>query len=113
MPVKSSLILGSIALATALSVSSAGAAPVGFPGERHLAVEGRLVQEAYGGYPSHGWYPPHHRRHGYGLGYRPDYHGGYRRHWRPWHRYHDDRGWWRHRDHRRCMIEPWLCRRGY
>ena len=116
MLVKPRLILGSLAVAAALSVSSAGAAPAGLAAGRHdPALEGRLVQEAYGGYPGHGRYAPPYRRPAYGFGYRFGYHGGYWRHhhWRPWYRYHDDRGWWRHRDYRRCMIEPWLCRRGY
>jgi hypothetical protein len=117
MLVKSSFIFGSLVLAAAISVSSAGAAPAGLASERqHPAAGGRLVQEAYGGYPSQGWYSPHHRRHEYGLGYRSGYDRGHHHHWhhwRAWRRYHDDRGWWRDRDYRRCMIEPWLCRRGY
>ena len=91
------------AIAAGLSVSSAHAAP---PVSAHVGELSNGLMEKV-----HGWhsYCARAHRHVPGVGNVPCYRGHYfRRHWNDY----DDRGHWSRRDDRRCMIEPWLCRRG-
>ena len=124
------LVLGSLVIAAAISVSSAHAAQFGLANSGgNWTEQSRLVEK------THGWHhycdrsPVRYHRHVPGLGNVPCEGDGYhRRHWyrydddrgrwryrehRRWYGDHDDRGRWRHRDQSRCMIEPWLCRRGH